>query len=94
MISVTALLQLWTGANGRWHFIAVPAELTDEIRASTMPLRGFSSVRIEARIDEIRWQTSMFPIKGGGYFLPVKAKVRQQAGIGEGDRITVQIKLL
>jgi Domain of unknown function (DUF1905) len=95
LITVTGPLWLWTGENGSWHFIAVPAELSDEIRAHAMlALRGFGSVKVEATIDGVRWRTSVFPMKSGGYFLPVKAEVRRKAGIAAGDEVTVELDLL
>jgi hypothetical protein len=87
MITVTAPLWIWTGENGSWHFITVPEEFSDEIRAHALAsLRGFGSVRVEARIHDVTWRTSVFPVKSGGYFLPVKKEVRCRAEIVAGDR--------
>ena len=95
MITVTAPLWLWTGESGSWHFITVPEEQSDEIRAHCLAsMRGFKSARVEARIGEITWRTSVFPMKSGGYFLPVKKEVRCRAGIGAGDEVTVTLELL
>jgi hypothetical protein len=95
VITVTASLWLWTGDNGSWHFITVPEEQSDEIRAHCLAaMRGFKSARVEARIQDVTWRTSVFPMKSGGYFLPVKADVRRKAGIGAGDEVTVSLELL
>ena len=95
MIRVTAPLRLWSGENGSWHFITVPEDQSDEIRAHCMAMvRGFKSARVEARINGVTWRTSVFPMKGGGYFLPVKAEVRRKAGIVAGDEVTVELELL
>src|SRR5438874_12659883 len=95
MITVTGPLWLWTGDNGSWHFITVPEEQADEIRAHClMIMRGFKSARVEARIHDVSWRTSVFPVKSGGYILPVKAEVRRKAGIGDGDEVTVSLELL
>jgi hypothetical protein len=95
MIIVTAPLWIWTGENGSWHFITVPEELSGEIRAHAMAaLRGFGSVRVEARIQDVSWRTSVFPVKSGGYFLPVKAEVRRKTGIVSGDEVKVTLELL
>jgi hypothetical protein len=95
VITVTAALWIWTGENGSWHFITVPVEQSDEIRAHCLAnRRGFRSARIEATIDDVTWRTSVFPMKSGGYFLPVKADVRRRAGIAAGDDVTVELELL
>ena len=95
MITVTAPLLLWTGASGSWHFIIVPEEQSDEIRAHGLAsMCGFKSARVEARIGDVSWRTSVFPMKSGGYFLPVKKEVRCRAGIGAGDEVTVELELL
>lgn len=95
MIAVTGPLWLWSGENGSWHFITVPEELSGEIRAHAMvALRGFGSLKVEASIHDVSWRTSVFPVKSGGYILPVKAEVRRKAGIAGGDEVTVQLELL
>ena len=95
MISLTGPLWLWTGENGAWHFITVPAGVSDEIRSHAMvSLAGFGSVRVEATIGDVTWRTSVFPTKEGGYILPVKAEVRRKAGFAAGDEVTVEIELL
>jgi hypothetical protein len=95
MITVTGPLWLWSGENGSWHFFTVPEERSDEIRAHCLAeMRGFKSARVEASIGDVTWRTSVFPVKSGGYFLPVKAEVRRKAGIAAGDEITVRLELL
>lgn len=104
MITVTSLLWIWRGeAAGRWYFITVPEEQSDEIRAQAFGApRGFGSVRVEASIDNpspgsgqaVTWRTSVFPLNSGGYLLPVKAEVRKRAGIAAGDEVTVRLELL
>ena len=95
MIVFTGPLWIWTGEKGSWYFVTVPEELSGEIRAHAMlALRGFGSVKVEAGIDDVRWRTSVFPAKRGGYFLPVKADIRRKTGIAAGDEVTVDLVLL
>ena len=48
MITVTSLVWLWSGEGGRWHFVTVPEDQSDEIRAHALgSRRGFGSVRVE-----------------------------------------------
>lgn len=56
--------------------------------------RGFGSVKVTARIGESRWQTSLFPQKTGGWFLPIKKPVRLAEGLDYGDQVDVELELL
>jgi hypothetical protein len=104
VITFTAPLKIWTFADGRVHFMSVPAELAGEIRAHAMMIRrGFGSVKVEVTVDDpsagsgqaFTWRTSIFPSKDtGGYFLPVKIEVLRKTGIVPGDEVTVELKLL
>jgi hypothetical protein len=95
VISVTGPLWVWSGGQASWHFLTIPEEQSGEIRAQSLAHRGgFGSVRVEARIAGVAWRTSVFPQKSGGYILPVKAKVRREAGIAAGDDVTVDLELL
>ena len=97
MITVTSLLWIWKGSDaaGRWFFITVPDDQSNEIRAHAFGSpRGFGSVRVEARINNVIWRTSVFPLNSGGYILPVKAEIRGKAGLAAGDEVTVELELL
>ena len=95
MIRVTAPLGLWTGESASWHFITVPEEQADEIRAHSLVHRGgFGSVRVEATIGDVAWRTSVFPQKNGDYLLPVKAEVRRRTNIVAGDEVRLTVELL
>ena len=95
MIIVTGPLWIWTGDNGSWHFLTVPEDQSDEIRAHCLATaRGFKSARVEATVKDVSWRTSVFPMKSGGYFLPVKKDVRTKAGIAAGDEVTVELDLV
>jgi hypothetical protein len=96
VISVTSLLWIWKGeAAGRWYFITVSDERSAEIKAHGFGTpRGFGSVRVAATIGDVTWRTSVFPLNGGGYLLPVKAEVRKKANLAAGDEVTVSLELL
>ena len=94
--TVTGPLWLWTGEKGSWHFFTVPAETASDIRLRSMAQTGgFGSIRVEAKIGDIAWRTSIFPVKRTGEFiLPVKADVRRRAGIGAGDEVSLSLELI
>jgi hypothetical protein len=92
---VKSTLWRWTGGSANWHFISVSPEDSIEFRAHSLVSRGgFGSVRVEATINGVRWRTSVFPQKGGGYLLPVKAEVRREADVAADDEVTVELELL
>ena len=87
MIILTAPLQIWSNTEGRVHFMTLPEDQSDEVKAQAlMERRGFGSVRVEVTIDDVTWRTSVFPIKRGGYFLPVKAAVCRSLALSRATR--------
>ena len=95
MITVEAPVWLWSEGKGSWHFLTIPADEANEIRAQSLGTRrGFGSVRVAATINGITWRTSVFPQKSGGYILPIKADVRRRAGISAGDEVMLELELL
>ena len=95
MISLTAPLKIWTNDEGSVHFMSLPEELSVEVRAHSLAFRrGFGSVRVEVTLDDVNWCTSLFPVKSGGYFLPVKVAICRKVGIVAGDEVTVELELL
>ena len=78
-----------------WHFITVPADVSDEIEAhTTEKRRGFGSVRVHVTIGATTWSTSVFPdSKRGAYVLPVKAEVRRREGLSAGSPVAVSVDL-
>lgn len=76
-----------------WHFVTLPADVADEVRARTEG-RPFGTVPVTAAIDSVSWATSLFAdTKSGSYLLPLKAGVRRRAGVAAGDRVTVGLEL-
>ena len=96
MIGFTSPLWIWRGDGAaRWYFVTVPEDQSAEIRAHAFGSpRGFGSVRVEARIGDVTWRTSVFPQKAGGFLLPVKAEVRRRAGLSSGDEVSVELELV
>ena len=56
--------------------------------------RGFGSVKVAVRVGDSRWNTSLFPQKSGGWFLPIKKPVRVAEGLDFGDMVEVELELL
>lgn len=84
----------WQG-NAPWFFVRLPVEVAEDLRDSlTAPPGGFGSVRVQVRVGESRWATSVFPDKeSGSYLLPVKKAVRTAEDIDDGDSVAVELAL-
>lgn len=90
----SAELWLWS-AQDSWHFVTVPAGVSDEIAEATAGLRrGFGSVPVEVTIGATTWATSIFPSKTeAAYVLPVKKAVRDAEGLVLGTPVTVALRI-
>ena len=82
-------------------WVALTGEAADAVAAHELARRlelgkrrGFGSVKVTARIGESKWQTSLFPQKSGGWFLPVKKPVRLAEGLEFGDAVEGELELL
>ncbi|KTS05479.1 MULTISPECIES: DUF1905 domain-containing protein [Microbacterium] len=77
-----------------WYFVALPPELSDDIRETQTFRRGFGGVRVDATIGGSVFRTSIFPQAGGVYVLPLKRAVRDAEGISPGDIVVVDLLVL
>jgi hypothetical protein len=84
---------LWQHHGGTWHFVTMPGDLTDDVKARVGRSRGFGSVRVRATIGGTTWTTSVFPATDG-YVLPVKRGVRDAEELEVGDLADVQLDIL
>ena len=89
----TSTVWRWSSRTDSWFFVTLPQDLSDEIDERVgSKARGFGSVPVEVSLGTTTWQTSIFPSKEqAAYVLPLKAAVRDAAGIGEGDEGTFRI---
>ena len=83
------------------HFVTVTGEAAEQVagyelvrRLEYGKRRGFGSVKVEVRLGSSTWKTSVFPMKEGGWFLPLKKPVRLAEGLAEGDEVEVALTLI
>jgi hypothetical protein len=82
------------GDPGSWHFLTLPAELSEDIAVEAGPREGFGSVRVEVCIGTTTWRTSIFPdTSAGSYVLPVKRQVRRAEGLHAGATCLVRLEV-
>ena len=80
-----------------WVFVAVPAEVSDDIADAVegRAARGFGAVRVRVSVGVTEWETSLFPSKElGAYVLPMKKPVRRAEGLEPGDVATFTLETL
>ena len=97
----TGPLWRWTSSTGTgtWHFLTIDGAAGEALSATALmrrmekTLRGFGSLKVEARIGDSVFKTSLFPSKELGWMLPVKASVRKAEGVNEGDVVAVVLEV-
>ncbi|MEQ4209727.1 GNAT family N-acetyltransferase [Actinopolymorpha sp. B9G3] len=80
----------WRGP-APYYFVAVPEEQSLQLKVATSGTsyhRGM--LRVQARIGEVEWATSMWH-KDGRYVLPIRDSVRKPKGLADGDTVTIHL---
>jgi hypothetical protein len=101
-MSFTAPLLAWrTDSHGDIGYVVIEGETAERIgdaerlrRLETGQRRGFGSVKVQALIGDSRWTTSVFPQKGGTWFLPVRKAICRAEDLEPGDRLDIHLDLL
>ena len=91
----SAPLWRYPGADG-WHFVSVPAQISDDIGDITHHIRrGFGSVRVAVTVGGTTWRTSILPDrKTGTYVLPMKKAVRTAEHLLTGADVVAQLEVV
>ncbi|WP_125100275.1 DUF1905 domain-containing protein [Leucobacter chromiireducens] len=94
-VEFTAVPYLWEARTQTWVFVDLPEPLSADIAEIPRPRAGFGAVKVEARVGETVWRTSIFPAGGGSsYILPLKRAVREAAGIEVGEDVSILLTVL
>ena len=88
-------VRLWP-ANEKFYLLPLPEEISADIfEISDGLTNGWGSLKVEARIGEVVWRTSIFPDSKLGVFeLPLKLEVRKKNGLEVGSVTHAEIELL
>ena len=73
--------KMWQdSASGGWYFVAIPKNLSKEIRTNFKNQEeGWGRMKIIAIVEKIEWKTSIwFDTKSDHYLLPIKAEIRKK----------------
>jgi Domain of unknown function (DUF1905) len=90
--SFEAEIIYWRGPSP-FFYAPIPKRHAAELRqAARLVSYGWGVIPVEATIDGVAFQTSLFP-KDETYLLPIKAAVRRKANITAGDAISVELTI-
>ena len=82
----------WRGP-APFYWFALPEDVCEEVHAEAAHVTyGWGVVPVCARIGATEWETSLLP-RDGGYLLPVRKSVRAQEHFGDGDTVTVAVRI-
>jgi hypothetical protein len=87
---------MWrVNAQGGWHFVSLPKDISDEIReALKWQEQGWGRMKATAIIGDLRWETAIwFDTKRGTYILPIKSIIRTKTGIRLNEATAIQIEI-
>ena len=101
-LSFNTPLSVWpTEKYGDMGYVVITGAAAEYIRGHELVRRlelgrrrGFGSVKVEVKVGDSLWSTSVFPQKAGGWFLPVKKAICRAEGLEAGDEVAVGLKLL
>lgn len=82
-------------------YVLIEGEAAEWIRGAELEQRreygrrrGFGSVKVEVRIGASLWSTSVFPQKGGTWFLPAKKAICRAEDLAAGDLLEIGLVLV
>ena len=82
----------WRGPSP-YLFVTMPEQQSRELKEiATLVTYGWGVIPVIARIRDTEWTTSLFP-KQGRYLVPIRVTVQRAENVGEGDTVTVRVKV-
>ena len=82
----------WRGP-APFYWLALPGDVCEDVSAEAAHVTyGWGVIPVAARIGGTEWETSLLP-RDGGYLLPVRQSVRAQERFGDGDTVTVAVRI-
>ena len=80
-------------STGSWYFVSLPQYLSQEIRENLKwQEEGWGRMKACASLLDLKWDTAIwFDKKRNTYLLPLKAEIRNQANLRDGDEIDIRL---
>ncbi|MBF4764352.1 DUF1905 domain-containing protein [Nocardioides islandensis] len=91
-LTFTNVVIEWRGP-APYYYLPLTEEAAEDVHdVRRLATYGWGVIPVSAVIDEVAFETSLFP-KDGGYLLPLKDAVRKPAGITVGDEVTAELTI-
>ena len=82
----------WRGP-APFYWLTLPEDACDYVRAQALQSSyGWGAIPVCVRLGATEWETSLLP-RDGGYVLPLRESVRLQERVGDGDTVTVAMRV-
>ena len=82
----------WRGP-APWYFVTVPLAQSRDLNViSGLVTYGWGMIPVNVRIGRTEWKTSLWP-KDGCYIVPLKANIRKEEKLEEGDEGTIRLEV-
>ncbi|HRI43924.1 MAG TPA: DUF1905 domain-containing protein [Fimbriimonadaceae bacterium] len=92
LLSVRGVVWYWRGP-APFYFVTVPAPESKQIKGIERQVTyGWGMIPVVVRIGDTDYATALWP-KDGRYIVPIKAQVRRQEGIEEGDEVVLSLEV-
>lgn len=96
-ITFSAPLWIWPTDKASWYFVCLTPDAAEQVRFAMQgqARRGFGSVKVEVRLVDQVWRTSLFPDKArSSYLLPIKAQVRKACDLKLDENVFITLRLV
>ena len=91
-LTFTSVVIEWRGP-APYYYLPLTEEAAEDVHdVRRLATYGWGVIPVSAVIDEVEFETSLFP-KDGGYLLPLKDAVRKPIGLGVGDEVTAELTI-
>jgi hypothetical protein len=88
--TIKGRVQKFPGTGG-WYFVAVPKKYTAELKTKRV---AWGMYPITAKLGKTEWKTKLMLLKGGDFFVALRADVRKKEFIKVNDTIAVSFTLV
>ena len=89
---VTGPIFEWRGPASFFFVAAGEEDSADLTELATGHSYGWGCIPVNAQLGAVSFTTSLMP-KDGSYLVPLKKHVRERAGVGLGDLVTIRMEL-